>query len=1294
MVVNHIHIEVGRLGLRDAGEEALMDAGAEAILLEETTEEGVPPAMDAAPPPEKPQALVLANATASEAEGSEPGGASSNVEDEAQGGAKPKRVSVYENQRKNLMGAKGFGAENLYGYERSAWSDEEGLPSGKDDPQLVAEGWAFAPSSTWEVALWDTGSPRGALRRTDEEGWQYGGVKWPLKPDEWLNAENGRSTLVRRRRWHRRIAPVAGDGVGGALEHMSSMRATQAQEQLLTTVVEDGEKVLGKCEAGLLAAGGGDTPADGIVVLTDNRLIWTADLGEDEDEAAAGAAASAAAGTSASATPEPEPAMEPEPAPAAGPSDRSRVVIEVIQAWGLPPTSSWAAPDKYTSAPKLDPYASLKLIDWHDEPRDRGMGRTQARSGCNEPVWRNYIELGTSKKEAVIQIDIYDEVSIMADTKIAMGQVKLSQLPLGESRMMTLQPFDPAATAAPAAAGMCKIMDGAGTPWPGGLDPRRSESAPGRGKFIPIIQLRRLDPDVTPAQCRMTMFLVRHGESEWNEAKANHRFDVMAGGYDHPLNSKGVRQALGVHHAWASAARSSAGSAAMAAAALSTGDGEGDASASAGDDSLAHQSSLAEISLRDSVAKPVDAQAAAEQQAADQIPKSDAETARVQQIIEAKRMYASPLTRAVQTAMLAFEGHPCLGERELGMTLLCSAREVKNLGGFDTVGDALGDDIPKRAMEKLNDHLTGSSAWREHLANLDAVKMDLDEVQSKWWTSVMDTNETLERRVQELLYRVRYDAHVRRTDGGDGDDADESDGGMPQLQTAIVVAHSIIIKEMIKRCTQQGSAFAETELAAQLGAGKINNGGVVALDLQFLDNFRSEGQRQPARIEAAQLLFGTEVERHGVVGAHAIEHSAIPLHSLVRIEEGWSGLMSSFSLKLKFRAAPDGIGTEDGGQVQLNFTNRLERDKLLHQLKTVCETVQEGLLTASLAVDESEILREPCASFRPPKGACGPELAGVRGGEGGHVMVTMKRLVWIPPPERAEEALPMGATGALAVTGDQGALAAVLALKLKSVSFIELLAERSMSNPMGSSSPGLKVKLRGGGAEHVVVLLATAEVRDAVKAALDEQLQELQRKNPAAEGDDTVTRQGYLHKSAPNGMVWQQRWFELKKTTLVYYDASLEDKPARRPKGEIDLRDVRAVQMTNRDGAWHNETEFGIRLVDRVGRAPYELRAGTPAEAKEWIRDIKAAARGLGAVTDLEFGTDDADDVSWGSGTMLAPTFSELKSDIGSPVARASDGSSGGGGSGSFVAVGAVDDEVEDEPAEGVPPVATADESL
>ena len=1273
-----------------------MDAEADVFIEEEETEEGVPPvAMEHVI--EKPKALVLVSPGPSE-----DGGDAAHVEEdgaiegEAGAGAapkeKPSRVSVYENQRKNVMGSGGFTAKNLYGYERSAWSDEEGLPSSKDDPLLVPgpEGKCFAPGSTWAVALCDTGPPRGAPRRTDEEGWQYGGVKWPLKPDEWLNAENGRSTLVRRRRWQRRVVPAGGDGGGGAQGEMSSMRATQAQEQLLTTVVEAGEKVLGKCEAGLLA-GGGDTPADGIVVLTDNRLIWTADLGEEEDGAGEGGAADALA--SAVPEPEPEPALEPEPAPAAAPSDRSRVVIEVIQAWGLPTTSSWASPDKYAGAPKLDPYASLKLIDWHDEPRDRGMGRTQARSGCNEPVWRNYIELGTSRKEALVQIEIYDEVSIMADTKIAMGQVKLKDLPPGEARMMTLQPFDPAATAAAQekTSLLCKIMDGAGTPWPGGLDPRRSESAPGRGKFIPIIQLRRLDPDITPVNCRMTMFLVRHGESEWNEAKANHRFDVMAGGYDHPLNSKGMRQALGVHHAWASAARSSAGSAAMAAA-LSTGGGEDDASAGAS------AASLAEISLRDSVAKPVDAQAAAEQQAADQIPKSDAETARVQQIIEASRMYASPLTRAVQTAMLAFEGHPCLGERELGMTLLCSAREVKNLGGFDTVGDALGDDIPKRAMEKLSDHLTGSPAWREQLANLDAVKMDLDEVQSKWWTSVMDTNETLERRVQELLCRVRYDAQMRRTDGaGEGDDAGESDGDMPQLQTAIVVAHSIIIKEMIKRCTQQGSAFGETELAAQLGAGKINNGGVVALDLQFLDNFRSESQRQPARIEAAQMLFGTEVLRHGVVGAQAIHHSAIPLHSLVRMEEGWSGLMSSFSLKLKFRATPDGIGTEDGGHVQLEFVNRSERDKLMHQLKTVCETVQEQLLTASLGVDESEILREPCASFRPLKGAVGPELVGVRGGEGGYVMVTMKRLIWIPPPERAEEALPMGAAGALAVTGDQGALAAVLGLKLKSVSFIELLAERSMSNPMGFSSPGLKVKLRGGGAEHVVVLFATVEVRDAVKAALDEQMQEMQRKNPAAAGDGTVTREGYLQKNNPNGMLWQQRWFELKKTTLVYYDGSVEDKPERRPKGEIDLRDVRAVQMTNRDGGWHNETEFGIRLVDRVGRAPYELRAKDPAEAEQWIRDIQKAARALGAVTDSDFGADeDGDDARSPSGTMLAPTFSELKADIGSPVTtRPSSGGGGesgsaGAGSESFLMVDAMEDDVEDEPAEGVPPVGEA----
>jgi hypothetical protein len=494
------------------------------------------------------------------------------------------------------------------------------------------------------------------------------------------------------------------------------------------------------------------------------------------------------------------------------------------------------------------------------------------------------------------------------------------------------------------------------------------------------------------------------------------------------------------------------------------------------------------------------------------------------------------------------------------------------------------------------------------------------------------------------------------------------------MQTAIVVAHSIIIKEIIRRCTQPGSEFAETPLAAKLGRGKVTNGGVVALDLQFLDNCTDAIRQQPATIESAQLLFGTEVERHGEIGSHDVKHSAIPLHSVVRMEEGWSGLMSTFTLKLKFLATPDGIGTEDGGQITLEFRNRLGRDKLLSQLKNACASKQSQLLDDSLAVDESKILREPCLSCRPAKAACGPELAGVSGGDGGSVLVTMRRLIWIPDCTRTEEALPTKGTDLLATDSSS---AAVLSVKLLSISFIESLEERSLSNPMGFSSPGMKVKLRAGGAEHLIFLFSSTAARDKVKHAVDEQRQELLRKDPRAAavaglGGGEILHQGPLHKNSPSGMMWQQRWFVLRQNTLVYYNVHSQQQQQQQqqqkqqkqtaaaggtdeadgdaipgviaskanPKGEIDLRDIKAIWLTNRDGGWHSETEFGIRLDDRVGRAPYELRAPSPEEAAEWIAAIKSAAKALGATTDAGSGH------AVQLGASLKPTLSEVHSSV------------------------------------------------
>ena len=63
----------------------------------------------------------------------------------------------------------------------------------------------------------------------------------------------------------------------------------------------------------------------------------------------------------------------------------------------------------------------------------------------------------------------------------------------------------------------------------------------------------------------------------------------------------------------------------------------------------------------------------------------------------------------------------------------------------------------------------------------------------------------------------------------------------------------------------------------------------------------------------------------------------------------------------------------------------------------------------------------------------------------------------------------------------------------------------------------------GGGDEYVVVLFQDAKVRDHMKVALDEQLEEYERRHPKAEA--VLVRQGWLQKCQSNGLVWQGRWF-------------------------------------------------------------------------------------------------------------------------------------------------------------------------
>eukprot|EP01035_Chromulina_nebulosa_P019502 gene19502-25393_t len=67
--------------------------------------------------------------------------------------------------------------------------------------------------------------------------------------------------------------------------------------------------------------------------------------------------------------------------------------------------------------------------------------------------------------------------------------------------------------------------------------------------------------------------------------------------------------------------------------------------------------------------------------------------------MSADAVFSSPLTRAIETAFLCLDGHPAIEKR--GLTLYSVIREVKRLGGLDSVGIAYGNEIEERVRSEL-----------------------------------------------------------------------------------------------------------------------------------------------------------------------------------------------------------------------------------------------------------------------------------------------------------------------------------------------------------------------------------------------------------------------------------------------------------------------------------------------------------------------------------------------------------------------------------------------------------------
>ena len=134
---------------------------------------------------------------------------------------------------------------------------------------------------------------------------------------------------------------------------------------------------------------------------------------------------------------------------------------------------------------------------------------------------------------------------------------------------------------------------------------------------------------------RKTLFFIRHGESKWNAAKKAHNVYKMAREHDHPLNEAGYRQAFALQAA-----------------------------------------------IRAALAQPAS---------------DGSEPTTAQSIGLAGAFWASPLTRAVQTAITALQ--PILTQPGVTLELKLNAREKKNFGGLDSIGRVCGNQCLERGEE-------------------------------------------------------------------------------------------------------------------------------------------------------------------------------------------------------------------------------------------------------------------------------------------------------------------------------------------------------------------------------------------------------------------------------------------------------------------------------------------------------------------------------------------------------------------------------------------------------------------
>eukprot|EP00048_Salpingoeca_helianthica_P000309 m.40751 g.40751 ORF g.40751 m.40751 type:complete len:503 (+) comp10390_c0_seq1:113-1621(+) len=462
---------------------------------------------------------------------------------------------------------------------------------------------------------------------------------------------------------------------------------------------------------------------------------------------------------------------------------RIHYVVEFVSAENVPRTDILSESDPFLRARIVLAAGGQACSPWV---------RTPVLWNNPQPVWRSFRDFGfiPNDDEHALRVELWDAENFKKNQLIGTAMVPVTSLSEGETKVFPVK-----------------------------LQPNIK---PHPDRPPATVTLRR----IIPREEEKVVFLIRHGESEWNAAVSDMALHKMLAQVDHPLNTVGVNQAQRLASLWHQH-RHREGDCEQQ---QQQHEEEGSQGQEQGQEESEAQSSQHHQTPPEQ--QPQDQQQDRQQdqqQEQDQqqppVPEPDARSMHISEFVGAEAVLCSPLTRAVQTALVALHAHPTLTRR--GLVLLPPARELKRSYAVDVVGGAVGEEIVSRCLVLLERASPGISA----ACRLEEIKgcVDASAAEGTWWTRLHSTDSptAIALRLHDVLCRIRYSP----------------------ARSVILVGHSLFFRELLKQHLSPTLAHTDPALAARLTTHKLSNAGVLRVTMRW------DTPHAHKCIQTADLLF-------------------------------------------------------------------------------------------------------------------------------------------------------------------------------------------------------------------------------------------------------------------------------------------------------------------------------------------------------------------------------------------------------------------------------------------------------